>query len=131
MSTSHRLAARGIFLLAGLLSVVFGASTAFIGDGSDEALLAATFGPGMGLLTVASGWVVTSARPSRLLWAALCYLPVFFALHLAAFGTWLPDLPLLLATALALALTARGTAAPSAPGGATSGDRERALPVNP
>lgn len=107
-STVARLSARFVLVAAGLLSIVFGASTAFVGDGSDEALLAATFGPGMGVLTVAAGWVVTSPRSSRVLWVALCYLPVFFALHLAAFGTWLPDLPLLLATALALAVSAPG-----------------------
>ena len=113
-STVARLSARFVLVAAGLLSIVFGASTAFVGDGSDEALLAATFGPGMGVLTVAAGWVVTSSRPSRVLWVALCCLPVFCALHLAAFGTWVPDLPLLAAALLALGLTARG-ALPGAP----------------
>jgi hypothetical protein len=37
----------------------------------------------------------------------LCYPPVFFAVHLAAFGAWVPDLPLLALTIAALVVTAR------------------------
>lgn len=108
---SHRtpslVLARAVLLVTGALTLVFGTSAAFVGEATDEAVLASTFGAGMGLLVLAAGWQVTSPRPSRLLWAALCYLPVFFVVHLAAFGAWVPDLPLLAATVLALAVTAR------------------------
>ena len=39
-------------------------------------------------------------------WFALWYWPLFFLLHVAAFGTWLPDLPFALLAAGALVLSA-------------------------
>jgi hypothetical protein len=106
MSRTALLLARVILLLVGVLTLLFGSSAAFVGGRSDVSVLASTFGAGMGVLVLAAAWQVTSARPAPLLWLALCYLPVFFGVHVAAFGTWVPDLPLLVLTVVALALTA-------------------------
>jgi hypothetical protein len=56
----------------------------------------------MGVLTIVTALLATSSRPSRLAWAGLWYLPVFFVLHLVAFRAWVPDLPLLLLTTAVL-----------------------------
>jgi hypothetical protein len=101
-----QLFARTVLLLTGLLTLVFGTSTVFVDGATDDSVLASSFGFGMGVLVLAAGWQITSARPNPLLWLALCYLPVFFVVHLAAFGAWVPDLPLLLLTTAALAVTA-------------------------
>jgi hypothetical protein len=101
MSTAGRGAlvwARAVLVAVGCLTLVFGISPAFVGDGTDESILAATSGAGMGLFTIVTAVLATARRPSRLAWAGLWYLPVFFALHLAAFRAWVPDLPLLLLT---------------------------------
>lgn len=98
--------ARVVLLLTGALILVFGTSAAFVEQASEEAILASTSGAGMGLLVLAAAILVTAPQPSRLAWCALCYLPVFFIAHLAAFGAWVPDLPLLLLTTAALAVTA-------------------------
>jgi hypothetical protein len=94
--------ARVVLVATGVLTLIFGASPAFTGDRSDESLLAATSGAGMGVLTIVTALLATSSRPSRLAWAGLWYLPVFFVLHLVAFRAWVPDLPLLLLTAAVL-----------------------------
>lgn len=117
MSRPALIFARSVLLLTGALTLVFGTSAAFVDGGTDESVLASSFGAGMGLLVLAAGWQVTSARPIPLLWLALCYLPVFFVVHLAAFGTWVPDLPLLLLTTAALAVTARHSLARPAAAG--------------
>lgn len=98
--------ARVVLLLTGTLTLVFGTSAAFVDGATDDSVLASSFGAGMGLLVLAAGWQVTSTRPIPLLWCALCYLPVFFVVHLAAFGAWVPDLPLLVLTTAALVVTA-------------------------
>ena len=107
MSRSSLIFARVVLLLTGGLTVVFGTSAAFVGGAGDDGVLTASFGAGMGLLVLVAGWLVTSDRPTPLLWWALCYLPVFFVVHLAAFGAWAPDLPLLVLTLAALAVTSR------------------------
>ncbi|TRW46136.1 hypothetical protein [Georgenia yuyongxinii] len=94
--------ARVVLVAVGCLTVVFGASPAFVGEGTDESLLAATSGAGMGVLVIVTALLATASRPSRLAWMGLWYLPVFFVLHLVAFRAWVPDLPLLLLTTVTL-----------------------------
>jgi hypothetical protein len=43
----------------------------------------------------------------RWAWFALWYWPLFFLLHVAAFGTWLPDLPFAILAAGSLLLSTR------------------------
>jgi hypothetical protein len=40
----------------------------------------------------------------RWAWYALWYWPLFFILHIVAFGTWIPDLPLAILSVIALIL---------------------------
>lgn len=98
--------ARVILVATGMITLVFGSSAAFVGEASEESVLASTFGAGMGLFTIVTAVLATSRRPSRLAWAALWYLPVFFAVHLVAFRAYVPDLPLLLLNATALLVSA-------------------------
>jgi hypothetical protein len=100
--TRTQTAARGILLLASGLTLVFGTSTAFAGDSTphDARVLEATFGAGMGLFGIALTLVAFSG--DRRAWFALWYLPVFFAIHVATLGTWAPDAPLCMLTAVAL-----------------------------
>jgi hypothetical protein len=44
---------------------------------------------------------------ARWAWYALWYWPLFFLLHVAAFGTWLPDLPFAVLAAGSLLLSTR------------------------
>ena len=44
---------------------------------------------------------------ARWAWLALWYWPVFFLLHVVAFGTWLPDIPLAALAAGSLLLSSR------------------------
>lgn len=65
--------------------------------------------------TVVLGMVIFSLAISlfafrkgeRWAWFALWYWPLFFLLHVAAFGTWVPDLPLALLAAGTLLLSMR------------------------
>lgn len=43
----------------------------------------------------------------RWAWYALWYWPLFFILHIVAFGTWIPDLPLAILSVIALILPYR------------------------
>ncbi len=121
METSPRskslVVARVILVATGVLVLVFGTSAAFVGDASEESMLASTFGAGMGLFTIVTAVLATSRRPSRLAWAALWYLPVFFAVHLVAFRAYVPDVPLLLLNTTALLVSARAVFAMATPAG--------------
>ena len=46
-------------------------------------------------------------KGERWAWFASWYWPLFFSLHVAAFGTWIPDLPLALLAAGTLLLSMR------------------------
>jgi hypothetical protein len=46
-------------------------------------------------------------KGERWAWFVLWYWPLFFLLHVAAFGTWLPDLPIAVLTAGSLLLSMR------------------------
>jgi hypothetical protein len=46
-------------------------------------------------------------KGERWAWFALWYWPLFFLLHVAAFGTWLPDLPIAVLAAGSLLLSMR------------------------
>jgi hypothetical protein len=46
-------------------------------------------------------------KGERWAWFVLWYWPFFFLLHVAAFGTWLPDLPVAVLTAGSLLLSMR------------------------
>ena len=92
--------ARGVLLLASGLVLLFGTSAAFVGEATDDSVLASTFGVGMGLFGIVLTLVAFAGE--RRAWFALWYLPVFFSIHVATFGTWVPDAPLCALTAWAL-----------------------------
>jgi hypothetical protein len=65
-------------------------------------------------------------RGERWAWFALWYWPLFFLLHVAAFGTWLPDVPFAILAAGSLLLSMRrylGRRLPSVTQSATSRGR--------
>lgn len=101
------ISARVIFVITAMLTLVFGTSAAFVDGGSDDSVLTSTFGAGMGLFTIVLAVLATSRHPSRLAWAALWYLPVFFIVHLVAFQSYVPDIPLLVLNTAALLACAR------------------------
>jgi hypothetical protein len=70
----------------------------------DAQVLIASFGTGMGLLVTALA-IAGLGSASRWAWFALCLLPLFFASHVLAFGTALPDGIFLLVSVAALAVT--------------------------
>lgn len=98
--TRAQAVARGVLLLASALVLLFGTSAAFVGEATDESVLASTFGAGMGLFGIAL--TLAAFAGDRRAWFALWYLPVFFAIHVATLGTWVPDAPLCALTASAL-----------------------------
>ena len=57
------------------------------------------FGLGITLIPFRAG--------ARWAWFALWYWPVFFLLHVAAFGTWLSDVPFAVIAAVSLLLSSR------------------------
>jgi hypothetical protein len=73
----------------------------------DDDWLVATFGSGMGLVTIV---VAATAYRRGERWAAwaFAYYVVFFSVHIVVFGTWIPDAVLLLLTAAALVVGRRG-----------------------
>jgi hypothetical protein len=84
----------------------FSSSVSGLAEVRDDNWLVATFGTGMGLLTIAvAATALRRAEPWA--WWALCYYPVFFAVHVAVFGTWIPDAGLLVLSGAALAVSAR------------------------
>ena len=100
--------ARGVLLLASGLVLLFGTSAGFVEEGTahDDRVLEATFGAGMGLFGIALTLVAFGG--DRRAWFALWYLPVFFAIHVATLGTWVPDAPLCALSVWAL-LTCRAS----------------------
>ena len=96
--------ARALLLFACGLALLFGASAAFAdGTSHDDAVLVATFGPGMGIFGIALTLIAFDTGDRRA-WLALWWLPVFFAIHVAAIGTWIPDGPLAILCAAGLVL---------------------------
>jgi hypothetical protein len=84
----------------------FSSSVSGLAEVRDDNWIVATFGTGMGVLTLAvAGTALRRAEPWA--WWALCYYPVFFAVHVAVFGTWIPDAVLLVLSVAALAVSAR------------------------
>ena len=111
--------ARVALVAVGIVTLLVGAGSAFEPGNSDDQVLIATFGAGMGFFAIALALIAFGDR-NRLAWAALWYYPVFFAVHIAAFGTWIPDLPLLVVAAAALlasrqAVLGRSSDSPGAP----------------
>lgn len=98
--TRAQAVARAVLLLASGLVLLFGTSAAFVGEPTDDSVLASTFGAGMGLFGIVL--TLVAFRGDRRAWFVLWYLPVFFAIHVATFGTWVPDAPLCALTAWAL-----------------------------
>lgn len=76
----------------------------------DDNWLIGTFGFGMGVFSLVL--VLTAYRSGRRwAWATFWFYPVFFALHILLFGTWIPDAAFLVLSVAALALSARATVA--------------------
>jgi hypothetical protein len=98
--------ARVAMVAIGVITLLVGAGSAFEPGDSDAQVLIATFGAGMGFFAIALALIAFGDR-NRLAWAVLWYYPVFFAVHVAAFGTWVPDLPLLVVAAAALLASRR------------------------
>lgn len=107
--------ARVAMVAVGVVTLLVGAGSAFEPGNSDDQVLIATFGAGMGLFAIALALIAFGDR-NRLAWAVLWYYPVFFAVHIAVFGTWVPDLPLLVIAAAALLASARALLARSSKG---------------
>lgn len=98
-------AARAMVCLDGALTLVFGVGGLFdTGTAMADRVLEATCGAGMGIFAIALAVVAFDGRrPGDMrAWWALWYVPVFFALHVALLGVWVPDAVLLLLTAAAL-----------------------------
>lgn len=71
---------------------------------TDEHWLAATFGPGMGVFGLAIA-ATAYRRGERWAWATFLVWPLFFAVHIAVFHTWIPDGVFLALAIVALTLT--------------------------
>lgn len=111
--------ARVALVAVGVVTLLVGAGSAFEPGNSDDQVLIATFGVGMGCFAIALALIAFRDR-NRLAWAVLWYYPVFFAVHISAFGTWVPDLPLLVVASAALlasrqAVLGRSSGSPRAP----------------
>lgn len=95
------------FLLLGVVVVAvstlgqFSSSVSGLEEVRDDDWLVATFGTGLGLLTIA---LAANAYRRGERWAGwtLGYYPVLFAVHVAVFGTWIPDAGLLVLSLAAL-----------------------------
>jgi hypothetical protein len=107
--------ARVALVAVGVVTLLVGAGSAFEPGNSDDQVLIATFGAGMGFFAIALALIAFGDR-NRLAWAVLWYYPVFFAVHVAAFGTWVPDLPLLVVAAAALLASRQGVLGRSSDG---------------
>lgn len=80
-----------LFLPVGLVLALVSVSTLFVdGFDRDNDTLIASFGVGMGLMTIALA-AFPLRRGERWAAAVLLYVPVFFVWHIAVLGTWLPD----------------------------------------
>ena len=100
------------FCLLSLVTVLFGVSDALgAASPTDDQWLASTFGPGMGLFGLAIA-ATAFRRGERWAWLTSLVWPAFLAVHVALFGTWLPDGVFCVLSLVALAVTAP---APSRP----------------
>lgn len=99
-----------LYLPIAAVSILISVSTLFVdGYERDTDTLIASFGAGMGIMTLALA-IGPLRRGER--WAALtlAYVPVFFAWHIVALGTWIPDGIFLVLSVLGLApALAKGT----------------------
>jgi hypothetical protein len=94
------------FVLLSLVSLLFGLSDALDETHpTDDQWLAATFGAGMALFGLAIA-VTAFRRGERWAWIASLVWPVFLAVHVALFGTWVPDGVFCALSLIALAVTA-------------------------
>jgi hypothetical protein len=103
-----RLARTGQVLLAliSAMSMLIAVSVNFVEDPfpHDARVLISSFGVGMGLLALVNS-VLGLRSGSTSAWLSLWVLPVFFAWHVVALGTYLPDGVLLVVSLLALVAT--------------------------
>lgn len=97
-----------LLLPVGIVTILISVSTIFV-DGFDREndTLIASFGVGMGLLTLALA-AIPLRRGERWAAVALVYLPIFFAWHIAALGTWVPDTVFFVLSVAAVAPTLLG-----------------------
>ena len=102
---------QGILVLISAMSLVIATSVFFVEDPfpHDAQVLIASFGVGMGLLLIALA-VFGLNRNQSWAWAALWTLPLFFAWHVLALGTIVPDGVLMVVSGIALLLTRPATA---------------------
>jgi hypothetical protein len=91
----------GVIVVAVSTLGQFTSSVSALQEVRDDDWVVATFGTGMGLLTIA---VAATAYRRGERWAGwvLAYYPPFFAVHIAVFGTWIPDAGLLVLSVAAL-----------------------------
>jgi hypothetical protein len=100
------------FVVLGAITVLlstlgqFTSSVSPLQEVRDDDWLVATFGAGMGLLTIVIAATAYRRGERWAAWAFTYYL-LFFAVHIAVFGTWIPDAVLLLLTVAALVLGLR------------------------
>ena len=101
-----------ILVLLAVVSGLISISVFFVDDPfpRDANVLISTFGVGMAVL--AAGIALGPFRRGER-WATVLLLvwPVFFLVHILAFGTWLPDGVFLVLSAIALGLGSRARAA--------------------
>lgn len=127
MSRSAR-SGQVVLALISVMCVLVALSVNFVDDpfAHDARVLISSFGVGMGVLALANAVLGLSAG-SRSAWVSLWVLPVFFAWHVAALGTVVPDGVLLVVSVLALLATRPKpsvrpeVASPATPAGAGSG----------
>jgi hypothetical protein len=96
----------GVVVIAVSTLGQFTSSVSPIKEVSDDNWIVATFGVGMGLLTIAIA-VTAYRRGERWATWALAYYVVFFVVHIARFGVWIPDAGLLLLSVAALVMGLR------------------------
>jgi hypothetical protein len=81
---------QGILIVLSAMCAVIGASTLVADDPFEPAAttMIASFGMLAGAFGIGAALAAPRSLPARL---SLCALPVFFAWHVAALGTWVPD----------------------------------------
>jgi hypothetical protein len=95
------------FVVLGLVVIAvstlgqFTSSVSTIQEVSDDNWIVATFGVGMGLLTIAIAGTAYRRGERWATWA-LAYYVVFFGVHIARWSLWIPDAGLLLLSVAAL-----------------------------
>jgi hypothetical protein len=111
MSTTARIG-QGLLVVMSLMSMVISISVFFVEDpfAHDAQVLIASFGVGMGVLTLVLA-VAGLSSGQRWPWLALWVMPVFFASHVVGLGTVVPDGVLLVLSAAALVATRPRTSA--------------------